>query len=96
MYSPGKSIAGLPDKYGPWNELYRARPALARFEITATVPASKPPRQSCTAPFRLPVTHGLMRTVTGKTGLPRLARSFSESLMQHGLTAKIVVDVFYE
>ena len=34
-----RSIAGLPDKYGPWNELYRARPALVRFGIAATVPA---------------------------------------------------------
>ena len=25
------SIAGLTDKYGPWNELYRARPALVRL-----------------------------------------------------------------
>ena len=47
-----RSIAGLPDKYGPWNELYRARPALVRFGIAAAVPASKP----VTARSSLPVT----------------------------------------
>ena len=82
-----RSIAGLPDKYGHWSELYRARPALVRFGIAATVPASTPPRQSSTAPFRLPVTHSLMKIFTGKTGLPSLARYFSGSLVQHGLLA---------
>ena len=69
-----RSIAGLPDKYMPWNGLYRAPPALVRFGIAATVPASKPPRQNSTARFRLPVTHSLMKMFTGKTGLPSLAR----------------------
>ena len=34
----------------------------------ATLPASKPARQSSTAPSRLAVTHSLMKIFTGKTG----------------------------
>ena len=51
-----RSIAGLADKYGPGNELYRAMPAMVKYGIAATVPASKPPGRSSTAPFGLPVT----------------------------------------
>ena len=36
VYSPGKpAIYNRPDKYGPWNELYRARHALVSFGIAA-------------------------------------------------------------
>ena len=77
-------MAGLADKYGAWNELYRARLALVRFGIAATVPAGKPLRQRSTAAFRLPVTHSLLKIFTGKTDLPSLARCFSGSLVQHG------------
>ena len=84
-----RQIAILPDQCGPWNELYRARPALVKFGIiAATVPASKPPRQSSTAPFCLPVTHSLMKIFTGKTGLPSVARYFSESLVEPGNTTE--------
>ena len=87
-----RRMAGLPDKYGPWNELYRARPALVRFGIAATMPVSKPPMQSSTALFRLPVTHSLMKIFTGKTGLPSLARYFAGSFVEHE-TGRVLASV---
>ena len=90
-----QSIVGLPDKYGTWNELYRARPALVRFGIVATVPATKPPRQCSAALFHLPVTQSPMKIFTGKTSLPSLTRYFSGSLCSMGYAeTKIKADYF--
>ena len=91
-----RSIAGLLDKYGPWNELYRARLVLVRFGIAATVTASKPPRESSTAPFHLPVTHSVIKIFPAKLACRAWPATFPEVLCMMGREPTFIQSCFHD